>query len=265
MDIFKLKQLQDKINDEAIKEIIENIPPPFIQFSNSPTVKENLLTVKTGRKLTISARVLNNWINQEVVKVDKLDKGKINRFNRLESIWLNIANKARDFGFSLDSLKQSRKELFSEPVPNFSLLKFYVLDSMLRKSKILMISDDGHTNIISADTYTKWVLTGLLPAHLHFNLSEFLLPEFPNHFFNYDFGFIEPYQDTNKCKLLYYLKTGDYKLIKVYIINTDVRLIESTNSLIENPSLLESLRNLDFEKAIITTNNNNEDIIYSKS
>jgi len=85
---------------------------------------------------------LNNWINSGIVSVDEEDKGKIKRFDRIESIWLSIVVEARKFGIPLDTIKQARKDLTTS-VENFSLLKFSIIDTLMRTPKILMILEEG--------------------------------------------------------------------------------------------------------------------------
>src|SRR5690606_8822563 len=135
---------------------------------NTSVVNNSLHNIKSGRKNEISARVLNNWIAQEVINVSPDDKGKIKRFDKIESIWLNIVSEARKFGVSLDFLKQSRKELFESPFKNFSLIKFHVLDSILRTPKVLLILENGYTKILSYDVYYKWISNKRLPTHISF-------------------------------------------------------------------------------------------------
>lgn len=261
MDIIKLKNLQDKLNDESVKELLENVPFTFLQFMNSKTVRYNLFDVKTGRKLNQSARIINNWIKQDVLSVDEKDMGKVNRFNRIESIWLNIVIEARKFGFPLDGLKQARKELFFEPVHNFSTLKFSILDSILREPSILIITEGGGTNIMSLTSYSKWVATGLLQTHLSFNLSEFIRPEYPVNMLGTDFNIMSPYEDINKCKLLYYLKTGDYQSLKIHITPEDVRFIDSSKLLLNNSELMNVLKIWKFDKIVVNVNQEVDDLI----
>lgn len=264
MDIIKLKNLQDELNNQSIKELLENVPFTFLQFINSKTVKYNLTDIKTGRKLNQSARIINNWIKQQVLSVNEEDMGKVNRFNRVESIWLNIVIEARKFGFPLDGLKQARKELFFEPVPNFSTLKFSILDSILREPNVLIITEGGGTNIMSLKSYSKWVSTGLLQTHLSFNLLDFIRAEFPLNIFDNDFNIIAPYESANKCKLLYYLRTGDYQSLKIYIKNGDVRYIDSSKLLLDNTELINVLKVWTFDRIVVNVNQEVDDVIFSE-
>ena len=249
IDIEKNKKFQDKLNEKVLEEIFTELPESFIQFLNTGVVNFSLHKIKSGRKNEISARVLNNWIASDVINVSPDDKGKIKRFDKLESIWLNIVVEARKFGISLDFLKQSRKELFESPIKNFSLIKFHVLDSISKNPNILLILENGYTKILSYEIYNKWVSNKMLPTHISFDLLDFVKPEFENHNFQSDFGIKEPYENVEKLKLLFYLKTGEFKCIKFFLNEFDVRYIENSKHLLDNKELTCILSNWEFLKA----------------
>jgi len=261
MDIEILKQKQDKINQESLNEIYNDLPDALINLTNNTTLNYCLHEIKSGTKTGQSARVLHNWISNEIIQVDGNDKGKIRRFDRLESIWLNIVVEARKFGIPLEDLKQARTELFKSNIKNFSLLKFSVLDSILRKPKMLVIFESGHVQHFSLETYAKWVTKGLFRTHLNFNLLDFILAEYPKNAFSVDFKLENAFEDTNKLKMLYFLKTGDYKFIKLFINDTDVRLIETSQMLSENKDLMKVLSDWKFMKAEIIINDEVETLI----
>lgn len=254
IDIEKNKKLQDKLNQHVLEEIFSELPDTFIHFLNSASVNLSMHKEKSGRKNEISARVLNNWISQEVIGVSPDDKGKVKRFDKLESIWLNIVVEARKFGISLDFLKQTRKELFNSPIKNFSLIKFHVLDSILRTPKILLILENGYAKILSYEVYNKWISNKMLPTHISFDLLDFIIPEFENNNFSSNFGIKEPYENIEKLKLLFYLKTGEFKCIKIFVNEFDVRYIENSKNLIENADLTNVISNWGFHKAEVVVN-----------
>lgn len=256
IDIDKNKQLQDKLNNRVLEEIFSELTNEFIQFSNSGIVNYSLQEIKSARKTELSARVLNNWIGSSVIGVDPSDKGKIKRFDKLEKIWLNIVVEARKFGVSLDYLKQARKELFESPIKDFSLIKFHVLDSILRSPKILVILENGHVRLLSYEVYNEWVTSKLFPTHISFRLIDFITPEFDNQLFIEDFSIEAPYENLEKMKLLYYLKTGDYKSVKLFVDEFDVRLIESSNLLLENKYLMKIISSWKFHSAEVVVDEN---------
>lgn len=256
MEYEKLKGIQEKLNNEALKEIYEDLPDSFLNFTNSDIINYCFHEIKVGTKSQQSARVLNSWINNEIIFVKEQDKGKIRRFDRLESIWLNLVIEARKFGIPLDSLKQTRKRLMSSPIKDFSLLKFSVLDSILGNQKVLMILDEGDTNIMSLNSYTKFLAIKRVsfPTHILFKLQDYIAIEFPNNSFEFDYKINNVYESSEKMTLLYFLKTGDYKTIKLYLQDSDVRLIENHTSLVKNKKLLDLISSWSFQKAEIVLN-----------
>lgn len=244
------KKYHDKFNQESLIEIYQELPETFIQFTNSEIINHCLQGIKVGMKSEQSARVLNNWINSGIVLVDEEDKGKIRRFNRIESIWLSVVVEARKFGIPLDTLKQSRKDL-TTTIENFSLLKFSIIDTLMRSPKILMILEEGYAKIIPVDLYSKKISRGNYPTHIFFKLMDFISIEYPNNAVNVDFNISEPYESIEKMTLLYFLKTGDYKSIHLQINPDDIRLIENSNSLSKNKDLMNVISSWNFSKAEI--------------
>lgn len=247
----KLKEYNDKLNQESLKEIYNELPESFIQFTNSEIINHCLHQVKVGTKNEQSARVLNSWISSDVIFVKDEDKGKIRRFDRLESIWLNIVVEARKFGLPLESLKQTRKDLTQSSIKNFSLLKFSIIDTIIRNPQVLMILEDGYTKIISLDSYGKRVSRGIYPTHVLFNLRDFISIEYPKNALSVDFNVPNPYDSNEKMTLLYFLKTGDYESIQLHVKTGDVRLIEDSNTLAKNKELMKYISSWSFVKAEI--------------
>lgn len=251
-DIKKLKGYHNKLHQESLKEIYDELPETLINFSNSKILNHCLHGIKVGTKSEQSARVLNSWINSEIILIQDEDKGKIRRFDRLESIWLSIVVEARKFGIPLESLKQTRKDLTSSPVENFSLLKFSVIDSIMRTPKVLMIFEDGIVSVSSLNAYATRVTRGVYPTHILFNLLDFISIEYPKNSITTDFKIPNLYESVEKMTLLYFLKTGDYKTIQLHINSGDIRLIEDSTMLVKNKELMKSIASWNFIKAEIT-------------
>jgi len=254
LDFEKLRSLQDKLNQQFVKEIYDDLSEEFIHFTNSEIVNYHLNELKFTAKNKQSSRVLNSWINSDILFVQEEDKGKNRRFDRLEIIWLNIIIEARKFGIPLDALKQTRRDLLQSPIENFSFLKFSVLGEILGISKVLMIYEDGYVNILSVEAYSKTFKNAVFPAHLNFRLLDFIKTEFPNNSFHQDFLIQDVYNSEERMTLLYFLKTGDYKSIKIFLEEGDVRLVENSNLLIHNKKLLEVISSWTFKKIEINVN-----------
>jgi len=265
LDINGLKEWQSKLEQESLKEIYEDLPKSLINATNNNILNYCLQEQKFGAKLDSSPRVINNWINTGVLKVDEIDKGKIRRFNKIESIWLNLVIESRKFGVPLNILEQARKSLLESPIINFSLLKFAVLETVLRKPKMVVIFEEGYSSIMSTETYSKWISKDLFPTHINFKLSELVKKEFPKNALDTDFNIANVYEDVDKIKLLYFMKTGDYLHMKLHLSKNDIRIIENSNALIENSELFEIISAWDFQKIDIVINDEVETSIIVRS
>ena len=248
LDLEKLRKEQNRIFKEAVIEYNNELPTTLVHLTNSKDLNQFLQGTKFNASSDVTARVLNSWIDKKLVHVEDEDAGKIKRFSRLENIWIRIITQARKFGLSLGSLENARKELFLSPVENFNLLKYGILLHIFDVPQILIMTEDGHIRMLPADTYHKWLSENKLPFHLTFNLSEFLGEEFPKNEFGTDLGLQNLFDNTNALKLLFFLKTGEYDSIKVYVNEFDVREITKTEQLLKNVSLIEIINNWSLEK-----------------
>lgn len=255
LDIDKLKAAQDGIDARAKEEIYNELPDSLISLIRNPILNYCLHEVKSAKKEEFSARVLNNWETQGIVNVESGDKGRVRRFNRLESVWLSIVTDARKFGLPLETLKQSRKELFSSPVPDFSIIKFCVLETILHKPKILAIDEEGHTRQFSSDLYKSIMIRGIFPMHLSFSFHEILKKVFPENELDKDFKINNAFSDSSKLQMLYFLKTGDFREIRLTLNHSDVRLIRSPRAILDNKDLGRSISNWNFTEAEIVIDN----------
>lgn len=248
LDLEKLRKEQSRIFREAVIEYRNELPTALIHLTNSKDLNQFLQGTKFNVSSDVTARVLNSWIDKKLVHVEDEDTGKIKRFSRMENIWIRIVSQARKFGLSLNSLENARKELFLSPIENFNLFKYGILLHIFDMPQVLIMTEDGHTRMLPVETYHKWSLENKLPLHLTFNLSEFLSEEFPKNEFGTDLGLQNLFDSTNALKLLFFLKTGEYDSIKVYVNEFDVREITKTEQLLKNTRLTEIINNWDLER-----------------
>lgn len=256
LDIERLKKDQKNIHSKAILETYKELPETIIQILRNSVLKYCLEERKTGIKEKYSARVINNWINNSILKVDNQDKGKIKRFNVLENIWLNIIFEARKFGMPLPILKQVREDILESPIKDFSLLKLAVFCSILYKLQILILYPEGNASITSYELYANRIHTRMLREnHIVIDVLGRIKEEFPKNILDKDLSINDSINDTNKLKMLYFLKTGDYQQIKIYVSDDDIRIIENSQNLLKNKELIQVISNWKFTKAEIKIDN----------
>ncbi len=255
MDINKLKEYSSSIKKQAFIEELEDMPISFFEFANNEISNHSLNYTKIGITADVSPRALNRWIEQGVVTINKYDKGKTRRFNRLESIWIKIAVELRNFGVSLNDLKYIREQLFDYTVEGFNMFKFKVLKNVLTTSDYLVINENHQVGFYPYEYYAKQVSKGYLLSHINIRFIDYIKEEFPNNNLNTDFDIKDFEEDANKVPLLYYLKTNDFEEIRITLSDGDTRLLNNSSQLKDNTELLKQIQNWSFKtiKIIIDT------------
>lgn len=261
LDIEKAKQWQDRLNEQSIKYILGESPLEIINSLQDKVLNYCLQEYKTSIKSEHPVRIVNSWLSQEVIKIKEGDKGKIRRFDRLENIWLNIVFDARKFGIPIEDLKYTRKKLLESPVKNFSLFKLGVINTIFSMPQILVFTATGKGTLFSMEAYTKWFSKGRFPAHAAFGLEDYIALEYPNNALTADFSIEKPLESRNKMLLLYFLKTGDYQHLKVYLKEEDIRFIENSQTLLKNEEIMEAINSWNFYQIDIAINNETQTII----
>jgi len=266
MNIDKLtsKEFKEKLDKQIIDEKLSEIPVGLIHLLNNSVINY-CLNQKVGAKKRPTARVLNNWIKElGIVKVDANDKGKIKRFDILESIWINILVELRDFGMSIDSIKRTRKILFDYKVRNFTVFKYHVINSIINESQTLVIFKDGGARILSTENYIYLLNKGVFLAHLSFKLVDFIKPEYPNHSFFEKFNITSSFEDIQKMKLLFFLRTGKYQYIKIKLSEQDIRYIENSKMFLNNVDAINAVSEWNFVEILISIDDDTQTIITPK-
>lgn len=247
MDIEKLKKQSQYIKKRAFIEELEEMPISFFEFNNSNISNHCLNEIKSGVTANISARTLNRWTEQGVVIIEESDKGKTRRFNRLENIWIKIALELRNFGISLNDLKYIREQLFNYTVEGFNMFKFKVLKNILTTPEYIVINEHHQVGFYPYNHYAKLASKGHLLSHINIRFIDYIREEFPNNNLNIGYGIKDFEEDVNKVSLLYYLKTNDFKEIRITLSDGDTRLLNNSLQLKDNSELLEQIQNWNFK------------------
>ncbi|MGB1283347.1 MAG: hypothetical protein ACPG44_02675 [Polaribacter sp.] len=266
LDLEKLssKEFIEKFDKPSVEEKLIEIPDGLIQFSRNK-VLDYCLSKKVGLKDEPSPRVLVNWVDKNLVEISPEDKGKIKRFNKLESTWLNILVELRGFGLPLESLQRTRKMLFDYILNDFSLFKFQFLNTILYEPQTIVVHKDGYVRIMATDIYIKLHKKNMLMPHINLNIGDFIKLEYKNQSLEHDFEINDIYRSEEKMKLLYFLRTGDYQFMKVELSDGDVRYFENINMLLKSDDVLKSFSEWNFKEIIVSIDDKVETKIKPKT
>jgi hypothetical protein len=83
------------------------------------------------------------------------------------------------------------------------------------------------------------------------NFNDFIKKEYPNASFYQSYGLSNSTDSVEKLKLLYFLKTGDFKAMKIKLTNSDIRFFDSPKLLLENKEIMSYLSEWNFKEITI--------------
>lgn len=257
LDVVKLKSLQKDFERRAREEFIENLDEAILHFVVSKFFRQNFTESKSRKsKLKQSARVLHNWEKEGVIPPLNPAEGKSRQFNKVESIWLELAISCREFGLSLTKIKLLRKALFDKLARKVTILEYALMHSIIQEAIILIMEEDGEIHIMPQSLYAELVSNNQMPHHLHFNLLSLADLEFTNNNFKTIKKEAKSGSLTEKeLQLLYFLRTGDYESIKVKIKDGEIFLLEGSKRIPTNSRVIEIIKNNKYQDIEIKTHN----------
>lgn len=241
LDLKKMRVLQADIHKKAQEEMMENISENLINFVLDDDITESFRNEK-GRMITEqSKRVIGHWVSKGVIFGEQHHEGGWFYFDRTESIWIAIVTQLREFGLSLEKIKNIRESLFNEIREGFRMIDFAIIHSVLRSPYVMMVRPDGSINLTTLGLYAETVKKTILPAHIVFNFFHLAKKIFPNNNFDIELG--EPNKlpelTAEEMKVLYYIRTGDFKEIKIKMQEGEVYLLEAQQEMQVNEKLME--------------------------
>lgn len=249
LDFKKLIELQVDIKEKARREMMENITENLIQFVLDDTITDNFKNVK-GRKITEqSKRVIGHWVKEGVITGEQRNEGGWFYFSRTESVWIDIVTQLREFGVSLQKIKSIREKLFDEIQQGFSLIDFALMHSILKSPYIMMVKMDGSIHMTTSKLYSEIVKEEVLPPHLLFNFFHLAKEIFPNN--NFELVYSNPDNiselSDEEMKILYYIRTGDYKEIRIKMQKGEVYLLEAEQEMPINEKIIDIIRQASYQ------------------
>lgn len=249
LNFEELKKERQRIHEELKQDCFRKLPVEIIHLLNNEVINHILHTIKTSKSEDIPARVLNNWIEKKVIIIDEQDKGKVKRFNKIHCVWLNIIAEARKLGLHLEDLEAAHQEVMNSEIPNFSYLKLGIINTILNKPHIIELSQGGIFEIMYQEEYKDFFNKGnMYYPHSILPLNSLVQQEFPKSNFELPLEIENATSDEEKMLLLFLLKSGAFGYMKVYLSETDIRLIESSEAVIANEELKQAISTWKFHK-----------------
>jgi len=257
INIKKLKEIQEKLDERAYQEQMENLSAELINFVLDKDLKHSFQEEKVRKTTEQSKRVLSYWVKKGIVKpAIRTKESAWFYFDRIESFWIDIVTQLREFGFDLNKIASVRTTLFHEEILHFRMIDFCLMYSILRQPYLMIIFADGKTGFMTAKLYGKEIAVKSIAPHLVFNFYAFAKEIFPNNQFTWGLENPESAELTvAEMKILYYLRTGDYQEIKIRMKDGETYLIEATKKVDLPTKIVDVIREAKYQNIEIKVEN----------
>lgn len=262
IDFNKLREEGNKIDNELKKERFEELPVELIHLLNNDVINHVLHTIKASKSKDIAARNLTNWIKSGVIVLDDEVQGKVKRFDKVQCVWLNIVEASREIGIHLDTLRTAHQKVMVSEIPNFGYLKLGIICTALYEPQRMMLNGDS-----CAIEPEKGNDNTIIPTRKHlrpytvFPLTDLIKQEFPKADFELSLEIKDMATDEQKLLMLFLLRTGAYDYMKVHLSESDVRLVEESQTIVKNEDLYKAITDWGFHKIEIILEDGTETVI----
>lgn len=168
------------------------------------------------KDLPMTYRTINHWESQGLIDCDRKEDTAWRQFSIMDQLWLYTIQALREFGLSLDRVKNV-KEIFFTPMDNypFSIMEYYTSCAyILLENVFLIVFSDGFAIPLTYSEYQNALKLNWIRNHVQININEIIQKIFqdPN---------LEPrYNDEalimpQEFEVLYLMRTGNFEEIKI--------------------------------------------------
>lgn len=184
------------------------------------------------KDLPMTYRTINHWESQGLVDCDRKEDAAWRQFSIMDQLWLYTIQALREFGLSLDRVKNA-KEIFFTPIENypFSIMEYYTSCAyILLEDVFLIVFSDGFAIPLTYSEYQNALKLNWIRNHVQISINEIIQKIFqdPN---------LEPrYKDEasitpQEFEVLHMIRTGNFEEIKIRFVNGSIYLLEGIEDL----------------------------------
>jgi len=205
----------------------------FFRYQDDLKTKKFLTEKKyTIGKTHTAYRVINHWSKLDLLHDSRKKEGAWRKLSISDLIWIKVIAKLRQFGLSLQQIKQVKHYLFysrKKRTRRVEEFEFHISYAMQKNPVVLAIFEDGFAQIALLQEYRLTIEMNGLLSHIHINFNDIvqeiffktdLTPEIP----------ISLSLSNKEFSLLKEVRFGNYESIKVRFSDNKINLLELTKS-----------------------------------
>lgn len=184
------------------------------------------------KDLPMTYRTINHWESEGLIDSDRKEGKQWRQFSIMDQLWLYTIEALRDFGLSLDKIKNS-KDIFFTPLEKypFSLIEYYASCAyILLEHVFLIVFSDGFAIPLTYSEYKDALKANWIKNHVQISINDIiqkifqdqkLVPRYKNE------ALITP----QEFEVFHMIRTGNFEEIKIRFVNRSIYLLESTEDL----------------------------------
>lgn len=192
------------------------------------------LNVKDHRikDLPMTYRTINHWETQGLIDCARKEGSEWRQFSIMDQLWLYTIEALREFGLSLDRIKNA-KSIFFTPMDKypFSLMEYYTSCAyILLEHVFLIVFSDGFAIPLTYSEYQNALKSNWIRNHVQISLNEIIQKIFQ------DSNLVPRYKNEalispEEFEVLHMIRTGNFEEMKIRFINGSIYLLEGIEDL----------------------------------
>ena len=175
-------------------------------------------------------RIINHWENAGLLDDNRESENGWRKYSPSEIIWIKIIYQLREFGFSIDKIKEVKKYVIgTQKQGDLPRLHDLLIGLLFNDYNIsLIVYPDGISDLVTLEKYEEEFSGSKFKNHIRINLFEIVCDLFSNIEFE---DKINPSQDElndEEIKLLFQLRTGNFESITINLEGKKIKQIHKT-------------------------------------
>ena len=214
---------------------LEEIDKQFIRYMVDKRLLDERKNINTPYKgmaeMGLTYRLINHWEQNGIIEVERgVDGQGWRKFSFMDQIWIRFVVELRSFGISLENIKTIYDQLRTNDIdysPSvYPRLEFFIHYFINYKTPIkLIILKDYKVLICTKEELESAEKDNLLDSYISINLHKLIQQVLKKSFYKPNYN-EEIKLSEKEIKILYHLRIGNYKSVKVLFKDGKIERLE---------------------------------------
>lgn len=200
------------------------------------------------KDLPMTYRTINHWESQGLIDCDRKEGTAWRQFSIMDQLWLYTIEALREFGLSLDRVKNA-KNIFFAPIDKypFSIMEYYTSCAyILLEHVFLIVFSDGFAIPLTYSEYQNALKSNWIRNHVQISINEIIQKIFQ------DQNLVPRYKNEalitpQEFEVLHMMRTGNFDEMKIRFTNGSIYLLEGIEDLSRMAKIEDIIRDGNYQ------------------